>query len=282
MKFAILAAAVLLFVPHAHAGGVPQFYPLTRKGDVPTIKPYVYGQDVMIDCISRNINDGEHNFDSNDRIVYKAFPTCKETGKPLTFHYGQSENVNCTITFTDELYHLFQLYVHEDVPFSCRIPVSSEANYLELGGAYVPLTFNFRGEVHNSHMDIDLQMNLVITKPATTKALQQSVVNAVAWSAGTNATRLTIGESLTLELAVRWFDAIKPTGGAGDITVLPYPDGFYRLPLYSIPVSYMQYAFSLVLVAVVSALVSGFASFRLKKTKGYTLLDREAGLAKQD
>ncbi|QBM90520.1 hypothetical protein METSCH_F01010 [Metschnikowia aff. pulcherrima] len=281
MRLYQITSIVLALSPIAIAGGVPQFFPLTRKGEIPTIQPYSIGQDVLIDCISRNIDDGEHNFDSNDRIVYKAFPTCQETGKPLTFKYGVSEDVNCTIKFTDELYHLFQLYVHEDAPFSCRLPVSSEANYLELGGAFVPLTFNFRGEVHNSHLDIDPNMNMIITRPASSKPEQQTVVNAIAWSAGTNATRLTIGETLTLELAVRWFDAIRPTGSAGTAE-LPFADGFYKLPMYSIPVSYKQYAISLILVAVLSAVVSGLVSFRLKKPQGYLALDRESGLAKQD
>ncbi|OBA19605.1 hypothetical protein METBIDRAFT_23020, partial [Metschnikowia bicuspidata var. bicuspidata NRRL YB-4993] len=264
------------------ASGKAQFFPLTRKGEIPTIQPYALGQEVLVDCISRNIDNGEHKFDSNDRIIYKAFPTCKETGKPLTFKYGVSEDVNCTISFSDELYHLFQLYVHEDAPFSCRIPISSEANYLELGGAHIPLTFNLRGEVHDSHLDIDSQMNVVMTRPALKRPEQQTVVNAAAWSAGTNATRLTIGESLTLELAVRWFDSIKPAGSQGTAD-LPFTDGFYKLPMYSVPVSYMQYAMSLVVVALVSAVVSGFISFRLKKTRGYhPLSDREAGVAKQD
>lgn len=284
MKVSLLAvlAGSLTLALAANAPPAPaQFFPLTRKGDIPVIQPYSYGQDVFIDCISRNIDNGEHKFDSNDRIIYTAFPVCKETGKPLTFHYGVSEDINCTITFTDELYHLFQLYVHEDAPFSCRIPLSTEANYLELGGAYIPLTFNVRGEVHNSHMDIDSRMNLVITKPATSAPEQQTVVNAIAWSAGTNATRMTIGESLTMELAVRWMDSIKPAYTTAS-SRLPFPDGFYKLPMHSVPISYVQYVFSLVLVGIISAVLSGFVSFRLKRTKGYHMLDNEAALSKQD
>ncbi|GEQ67876.1 hypothetical protein JCM33374_g1542 [Metschnikowia sp. JCM 33374] len=281
VSFLAAAAASLALAPFVTAKSSPQFFPLTRKEEVPVIQPYALGQEVMIDCISRNIENGEHNFDSNERIMYKAFPTCKETGKPLTFRYGVSEDVNCTISFTDELYHLFQLYVHEDVPFSCRIPVSSEPHYLESGGAYVPLTFNFRGEVHGSHIDIDHRMNMIITRPGSKEPDHQTVVNAIAWSAGTYATRLTIGEQLTLELAVRWSDSIKPTGSTGK-DELPFPDGFYKLPMYSIPVSYTQYTVSLILVAVISAAVSGLLSFGLKKSKGYHALDRESGISKQD
>lgn len=258
-----------------------QWYPLTRKGDVPTFEPYKLGQDVFIDCIDRNIDTGEHKFDSNERIVYKAFPTCKETGKPLSFRYGVSEDLNCTFLFSDEIYHLFQLYVHEDAPFSCRIPLSTEPNYLELGGAYVPLTFNLRGEVHNSHLDVDPQMNLILTKPANSVAKQQTVVSAVAWSAGTNATRVIIGDSLTLQIAVRWYDNLKNVGGSNEPT-LPFPDGFYRLPLNSIPFSYTQFIVTLVLVALVSAVGSGAFAYKFKKSRGYLSLDRESGLGKRD
>lgn len=281
MRLLTVFSLVTLAAADIAAQPQPQFYPLTRSGKVPEIQPYTLGQEVMIDCILRNIDNGEHNFDTNNRIVYKAFPVCKETGKPLTFRYGVSEDVNCTITFTDELYHLFQLYVHEDAPFSCRIPVSTEMNSLEKGGAYIPLTFNFRGEVHELHMDVDPYMNMIITKPASSDPGQQTVVNAIAWSAGTNATRLTIGNTFTLELAVRWFDYIKPKGSRGT-AALPYPDGFYKLPMATMPVSYLQYALSLIGVAILSALASGFISYRLKKVRGYSVLDTESSISKRD
>lgn len=262
-----------------------QFFPLTRKGDIPTIVPYKAGQDVFIDCISRNIENGEHNFDSNERIMYKAFPTCKETGKPLSFHYGVSEDIECSITFTDELYHMFQLYVHEDVPFSCRIPLSTEANYLELGGAYIPLTFNFRGEVHNSHLDLDANMNMVITKPSNKIPEQQTVISAIAWSSGTNATRVTIGETVTLQLAVRWFDHLKNVGslaGPGASTTLPFADGFYKLPLGAIFLTYNSYFATLALTSIVSVLVTGFFCFRFKKNSHRHSTDPESAYGKMD
>lgn len=276
---------VLSFLALAAAEIAPprtQWYPLTRKGEIPEIKPYEYGQDVFIDCITRNIDNGEHKFDSEGRIVYGAFPVCQETGKPLGFHYGVSENINCTITFTDELYHLFQLYIHEDSPFSCRIPLSTEANYLELGGAYVPLTFNFRGEIHDSHLDIDNQLNLAITKPATNKKEQQTVVAAAAWSAGTNATRTIIGDELTLQFAVRWLDNISPYGSqTKGSSRLPFDDGFYRLPMRTVPVSSGQFGFLLVLTSLVSAGIAYAAAVKFRKP-GFFPLDRESSISKQD
>lgn len=284
MRYSALAFALPIMAASADVSPKAQFFPLTRKGDIPTLVPYKQGQDVFIDCISRNIDNGEHNFDSNDRIIYRAFPTCKETGKPLSFHYGVSEDIQCSITFTDEMYHMFQLYVHEDVPFSCRIPLSTEANYLELGGAYIPLTFNFRGEVHNSHLDLDPNLNLVITKPSNKIPEQQTVVSAVAWSSGTNATRVTIGETVTMQLAVRWFDHLKNVGslaGAG-ASELPYPDGFYKLPLNAMFVTYNNYFLTMALVSAVSVFLTGIIFSRFKKGSIRHSSDPESAYGKLD
>ncbi|KAF3990276.1 hypothetical protein FT663_01054 [Candidozyma haemuli var. vulneris] len=275
----LFAAAVLADIAPAR----DQFYPLDRKGEIPQIQPYTYGQDVFIDCITRNIDNGEHKFDSNDRIIYGAFPVCKETGQPLSFHYGVSEDFNCTITFTDELYHLFQLYIHEDVPFGCRIPLSTEANSLEKGGASIPLTFNFRGEIHDAHLDIDNHMNLLIVKPPTNAPEKQTVISAVAWSSGTNATRVVIGDELTLQMGVRWIDNIKPSGGqAKGSAALPFDDGFYRFPISTVPISMKILIFLLSVVALVSFSISYAGTSMKYKKRGYRSLDTEAGIAKQD
>lgn len=283
MKLAALGLILPLIA--AEVASKAQFYPLTRKGDIPEIIPYEAGQDVFMDCISRNIENGEHNFDSSDRILYSAFPTCKESGKPLSFHYGVSEDIECTLSFSDELYHMFQLYVHEDVPFSCRIPLSSEPNYLELGGAYIPLTFNFRGEVHNSHLDLDPSINLIITKPSNKNARQQSVVSAIAWSSGTNATRVTIGETVTLQLAVRWFDHLQNVGslaGVGASESLPYADGFYKLPLGVLSVTYNNFFFTMLLVSAVSVMVTALFCSRFKKGTLRHVSDPESAYGKMD
>lgn len=280
MKFPIVAY-VFLYMP-AGLALQSQFYPLTRKGDVPLIVPYKAGQDVLIDCISRNIDNGEHNFDSNGRIIYKAFPTCKETGKPLSFHYGVSEDIECSISFTDELYHLLQLYVHEDAPFSCRIPFSSEAHYLELGGAHIPLTFNFRGEVFNSHLDLDSNMNLVLVKPPNKIPEQQTVVSAVAWSSGTNTTRITIGETVTFKFAVRWFDYLKNVGSVAGAETLPFGDGFYKLPLDVFAVTYTNYYLSMAFLSVASVLVTVLLYSRFIKGPSRHPIDAESAYGKLD
>lgn len=271
--------------------GQSQFYPLTKNGEIPNLlELYEPGQEILMDCISRNIDNGEHKFDSQDRIIYLPFPMCKETGKPLTFKYGVSEDTNCTINFDDELYHLFQLYVHEDAPFSCRIPLSPEANYLEKGGAYVPLTFNFRGEIHDSHLDIDSGLSVLFVKPNSNKLEQNTIVSSVAFSSSTNVTRVVIGDDLTLNLAVRWLDNLNPTGSLTSnydpsAVGLPFPDGFYSLPMNSIPLSFNGLIGYLVIVAVISSIITLGFSYNLinsKSKRRYIPLDQESHLSKQD
>lgn len=232
-----------------------QWFPLNKKEEIPNdFVPYSLGQDVMIDCIQRNIDNGEHKFDDKERIIYAPFPKCKETGKPLSLKYGISEDLNCTIGFTDELYHLFELYIHEDAPFSCRIPFSSEQNSIESGGAYIPLTFNFRGEIHDSHLDIDSNINLLVIKPQNSKEEENSIVSAVAFSSGTNATRVVISDNLTLNLAVRWINTLQPSN-SNQGTSIPFTDGFYKFPMSFIPISYNILYLLLAVVVVGTGLI---------------------------
>ncbi|CUM63149.1 uncharacterized protein PRCAT00000716001 [Priceomyces carsonii] len=232
----ILGLAVLSLVHHVRAELIQgSWFPVDFKGSIPVdFSPFVKGEQITIDCSARNIdNNGEHKFDDKLRVIYTAFPTCKESGKPLEFKYGINEDLQCTIEFTDEIYHLFQLYIHEDAPFSCRLPTSSSTNYLEQGGAYVPLTFNLRGEVRESHLRIDNNINVIIVTPSTHKSEQNTFISAVGWSSGTNLTRIKIGDELPLKFAIRWFDQLDNEGsltqGMKNIQ-LPYADGFYKLP----------------------------------------------------
>lgn len=266
-----------------------QFFPLTKNGEIPKdLQVYEYGQDILMDCISRDIDkNGEHKFDSQDRIIHVPFPICKETGQPLTFKYGVSENKNCTINFSDELYHLFQLYIHEDAPFSCRIPLSTEPHYLEKGGAYVPLTFNFRGELHDSHLDIDPVLNVIFTKPSTNDPSQNVIISSIAYSSSTNVTRIVIGNDLTLNLAVRWFDSLTVTNSNNNPAgQLPFQDGSYVLPLYSIPISYTHLIMYIIMTVVIASVITIAFTYNIIRRKfvkhRHQLLDNETGVSKRD
>lgn len=270
---------LLLLVPLVTA----QFFPLTKNGDIPKqIQPYETGQHILMDCISRNIDNGEHKMDSLERIIYIPFPSCKETNQPLTFKYGVNEDFNCTITFDDELYHLFQFYIHEDNPFSCRIPLSTEQNYLEKGGAAIPLTFNFRGEIHESHLDVDPYMNVLFTTP---NSGTKTVISSVAYGASTNATRVVIGDDFPIHFSVKWFENVNPTGSITESysknNGLPFTDGFYQIPITLMSnTSFIAY---MLIVAVISSLATmGFTRNINRLKSRYLPMDHESSLEKRD
>lgn len=245
---------------------VGQFFPLTKNGEIPKdIEPYVKGQPMFMDCNARHIDNGEHKMDAQENLVYVPFGTCKETGFPLRFNYDTNEDFNCTITFDDEMYHLFQLYMHDDVPFSCRIPISTEQHYMEKGGAYIPFIFNFRGEIHDSHLDIDPGMNVLFVKPKKNEL--STIISGVSFGSSTNVTRIVIGDELTLNFAVRWFDNLNPLGsvtsGYKASNGLPFVDGFYNFPLNMLPLSSNSFIVYMVLVAMVSGMISLAISYNL-------------------
>lgn len=257
-----------------------QWFPLDSKGELPQYEPYTFGQEIAFDCIQRNIDTGEHKFDQQNRIVYGPFPKCEETSKPLSLKYGVNEDFNCTILFTDELFHLFQLYLHEDVPFSCRLPLSSEVASIEKGGAYVPFTFSFRGTLTDSHIDVDHSMNVLITKPTSNDPDQNTFISAIAYASGTNTTRIVIGDKLTLNFAVRWLDLLQPKGSTKRGNGLPYDAGFYKFPIEFIPLSYQMLYFYIGLTSVVTStlvliITYNWISLKLRKHR-YAPLDAES------
>ncbi|CAH2352047.1 hypothetical protein CLIB1423_05S04434 [[Candida] railenensis] len=265
-----------------------QWYPQDQKSEIPIeFQGYETGQEIYLECIQRNIDNGEHKFDEKDRIIYAPFPKCKETGSALALKYGVSEDINCTIAFTDELYHLFQLYIHEDAPFSCRIPISGEKDYIRRGGAFIPLTFNFRGEIHDSHLDIDDSINLVaIGAPINDK--EGTVVSAIAWSSGTNATRIVIGDYLTLNLGIRWLSGVSPYGGSSKEALknaaLPFADGFYKLPKSFMSFSTEQWYISMLFAGLTGAVVMYLFTYFTKtnRAKQHKWVDPEVGFTKND
>lgn len=142
-----------------------------------------------------------------------------------------------------EFFHVFQLYIHEDVPFSCRIPytkkvsgtpagdkVKRHGDHAEEGATsvvpaaaktttivkkivgtskkpsntiYIPLTFMIRGVIQESHLDIDPEMNIVLLSNTTAGRIN----SGIAFSAGSSVQRFIIGDSLPLRIATRWYKA---------------------------------------------------------------------------
>lgn len=180
-------------------------YPDQSSG---AVSGYNYGDSIPVECIQRNIETGEHKFDEAGAIVYAPFPNCFETDAPLTLKYNVDDVFNCTIDLGHDFFHVFQLFIHEDVPFSCRIPYAKSIADGKSKPAYIPLTFNIRGDIQESHLHIDPFINIALLSNKTGK----TVIGGSAFSAGSTTRRAIIGDMLPLTLAIRWYNGpVLPT-----------------------------------------------------------------------
>lgn len=166
--------------------------------DANTYKSYTKGQEVPLQCIRRQIDNGEHMFDTEGNIIFSPFMNCLETNSPFSLSYMQDSNVKCTVKFEDEIYHLFQLYLHKDAPFTCRYELRPNS------GIYLPLDLSFRGNVLESHFDIDPNLNIVMLSNENNE-----IVAGSAFSSSTNTTKVIIGQNVELNFNIKWTNAHK-------------------------------------------------------------------------
>lgn len=245
----------------------------TPDGNYPDFAPYSLGEEVPIECIQRKIDHGEVKLNRRKQKIFKGFPRCKETGDHLKLKFGKNQLIKCTVTLTDELFHLFQIYLHEDAPFSCRLPITKQSiRKAHQDGLLVPLTFNLRGRVAETSFDIDNSINMVIQTPKSSG----TILSAIAWSSGTNTTRVERGGLLTMDIAVRWLTS-EPQKSDG--TDLPFPHGFYALPNW---ISYNLYRTLLYYGILVALAASGvtycLSSAMVKRLLKYNpVADDESG-----
>ena len=174
-----------------------QPYPISDL-DSTTYKPYTKGQPVPLQCIRRQIDTGEHVFDKEGNIVFAPFMNCLETNAPFSLSYMEDSNVKCTVKFEDEIFHLFQLYLHKDAPFTCRYELRPNS------GIYLPIDLSFRGNVLESHFDIDPNLNVVMLSNK-----ENEIVAGSAFSSSTNTTKVIIGQNVELSFNVKWTNARK-------------------------------------------------------------------------
>ncbi|CAG7917591.1 unnamed protein product [Penicillium olsonii] len=158
---------------------------------------YKLREAIPVSCLNRTV-EGEHITDSLGKLQYVPFYTCNETTRPLSFRYGISETITCTIpSLSDELYHLLEFYVHSDVPMTCRVPTapltasaephaskdekSGEADTLSAladnGPPFTPLTIALQGTLQRSHLHIWTDMNVVMHNMASDAAAEQKTNN---------------------------------------------------------------------------------------------------------
>lgn len=173
-------------------------YPLSEL-DKSSYSPYAKNDVIQLQCIQRQIDNGEHKFDENGEIIYLPALKCMETNKPMEFKYSKNENLKCTVKFDDEVFHLFQLYLHKDAPFTCRFEVKPNS------GIYIPIDLSFRGNVLESHFDIDPNLNMLFITN-----YDDEIVSGTAFSSSFNTTKVIIGQKVELNFNIKWMK-IKQT-----------------------------------------------------------------------
>lgn len=195
-----------------------QDYPLYHL-DAQTYSMHKTGDAIPISCIKRQIDTGEHIFDpETNEIVYGAFPNCLETNKPLEVEFGVDGIKECTIKMDDELFHLFQLYLHKDVPWTCKLESRKGA------GVYIPIDISLRGGVMESHVDLDSNINMIIMSDNTDD--EGEIVSGAAWSSSGNTYKVIIGDMVKLRFNINWSNQSKGSIITNvDKELLPQPDG---------------------------------------------------------
>jgi hypothetical protein len=146
--------------------------------------------------------------DANKQRVFIPFLTCNETGKPPTFNFRQSTSrsrTSCTVTIDDFTFHLFQSYLHLDLPLICRLPSRhSDTDH------WTQIPINLIGKTELSHFDIEPKINFVLHYDR----IKGNIKGGAGYSIGPTVTseikedelgwhRIKIGDNLRLEISVR-------------------------------------------------------------------------------
>ena len=98
--------------------------------------------------------------DAHKRRIFTPFLICNETGSPPTFNFRQSTSktrTTCTVKIDDSTFHLFQAYMHLDIPLICRLPSCQPDN-----GYWAQIPINLIGKAELSHFDIEPKINFII------------------------------------------------------------------------------------------------------------------------
>lgn len=179
-----------------------QDYPIYHL-DPLTYSLHGQGDPVPVTCIKRQIDTGEHIFDKETGdIIYGPFPKCLETNKPLALEFGVDSVRECTVEMDDELFHMFQLYLHKDVPWTCRLEARKES------GVYIPMDISLRGTVMESHVDLDSNINVVLMSDSAQEGSGE-IIAAGAWSSSRSTSKVIIGDTVKLRFNINWANQLK-------------------------------------------------------------------------
>lgn len=203
--------------------------------------------------------------DAHGNLQYIPFPTCNETSQPLSFPYNTPDTQTCTIdALPDELYHLFEFFVHSDVPLTCRIPshpLSQEelgipSSLPDVGGTgaekdlWTPFTIALQGTLQLSHLHLHTNINVLFhmsSESEPPKAVSQShLIASAAYSvpnasseAPAEGTKIIRNEPMVLTFNVGWIDGAVLPGMAGRpvLGIKDHSVGFSLLSFFALAAS---------------------------------------------
>ncbi|KAK6383807.1 hypothetical protein LTS17_003099 [Exophiala oligosperma] len=232
----------------------------------PKRRGYSKGESMPVSCLNRTIDTGEHITDSHGNLQYIPFPTCNETGLPLSFPYNTPQTQTCTIeSLPDELYHLIEFFVHSDVPLTCRVPsypLSQEelaitSSLPEVGGTgvekdlWTPFTIALQGVLQLSHLHLHTNINVLFhmsQEPETAKddGLESHLIASTAYSvpnisasAPVEGSKIVRYEPVVLTFNVGWIDGAVLPGMVGRpvLGVKDHRVGFSLLTFFALAAS---------------------------------------------
>lgn len=191
-----------------------------------------FGQILPLECLQRG-EDGEIIEDENKQRVYAPFLKCNETGYPPAFKFRHSTSrarIACTVTIDDPTFHLFQAYLHHDMPLVCRLQSRREDH-----GHWAQIPINFVGKVQLSHVDIDPKINFIFHYDN----FHQWVTGGVGYTVGPTVSsetperdlgwqRVKIGDDIKLEFSIRWISTEEISNqhshtGVNALLIMAYP-----------------------------------------------------------
>ena len=131
-------------------------------------------------------------------------------------------DINCTLAYLpDPLFHLLEFYIHNDAPLTCRVPTVPLSTYEHHKSSdYTIFQIALTGTLQLSHLHINPQLNVIIHTTSSAEigkgkrkekeaGIEGQILAATAYSLPpTSASpKVIIGDSLSLQLAVRWYSA---------------------------------------------------------------------------
>ena len=210
-----------------------------------------------VSCMNRSLETGEHIKDDHGSLQYIPFPTCNETSLPLAFPYATPQSLTCTIdALPDELYHLFEFFVHNDVPLTCRIPTyplthentpafDTGVKKEGLDETWTPFTIALQGTLQLSHMHLHTSINVLFhtsdneTEPSHLVASTAYSLPNSSETASREGTKIVRFEPLVLDFNVGWIDGAELPGMVGRpvMGVTSHRIGFSLLSFFAVAAS---------------------------------------------